>query len=160
MACCLRNNNRITCVLHSSLEFDEGFRDKNFGSEYYRKQIAFYKTKGYDEVHVFANVDVGTYAWAKLEFEYADAGYDAVYEINVKFWMWMKLMGIKKPKDGWSYFRTPSEFANYRLPDVNIHADRLEHLGDVRPGEYEVGKAFMLDRKGHGHWNGILKLRK
>lgn len=143
--------------INEALTFETEFQGRGLAEELYERQIEILaKESKVDKIILSANISIGRYAWAKQGFQYLvkDGGEQA----SEKFKTWAAMKGIKKPPGNWPQFRTPQDVANYRIPGVKIPADAISNYA-VKPGDYEVGKAFMLDRDGHGQWSAVLWLK-
>ena len=128
-----------------------------FGMAAYNKVIRrFLRDKRVRTLTCYASPTIGIYAWAKAGFEYATPG--MIEETNTRFRAWAKEKGLPAPHGGWPWFSSPHRFAVYALPGVKVSSAQLSN-SDVKPGEYDVGKAFMLDARGHGPFWGIKKVR-
>jgi len=49
--------------------------------------------------------------------------------------------------------------ANFRIPGVKIKGSHIKNEAVPADLEMDIGRAFMLDRNGHGSWHGILRLK-
>jgi len=104
---------------------------------------------------MFADISIGRYAWAKKGFQYFRPNEAEGYNANLR--SWLGRLGIETPD--LPTFTTPQQFANFKLPGVKVSHRDIRN-DEVKSGEYEVGKAFMLDGIGHGDWSGVLWLKK
>lgn len=145
-------------VDHDSLGFQKKYMSQNLGNSLYDRQISFYKQQGYREVWTYANSNIGRYAWARRGFQYNPGVKDERYEDQFKTW-WRKKVGPEPPEGGWPRLRTPQDSANLSIPGIKIPDSKIS-AKDLMPGNYDVGKAFMLDTdEGHGTWHGVLSLQ-
>lgn len=56
-------------VNHGFFALDEGYQERGIGKEMLRSQVSTWQQIGLSGVKLFANVDVGGYAWAKYGFK-------------------------------------------------------------------------------------------
>jgi hypothetical protein len=56
-------------------------------------------------------------------------------------------------------FTHPYQWAQYKLPGVSIPHIQIDNA-DINPGNYNIGKAFMLDKDGHGDWHAVIDFEK
>lgn len=143
-------------VIHEELSIEGKFQSQKIGDRMYDRQIKLYRQKDYHSIRTYANTSVGKYAWAKRGFQYLTTEIDAEYHTD-QFRSWAKEHGVDIPRS--VKFSTPQEIAEFQIDGIKIHTDDLSIKSDIRPGEYDLGKAFMLDSKGHGAWNGVFYLK-
>ena len=146
-------------VHHDLLAIDPKMHGKGIAEDLYSRQIETYKEKGYAAVDVYANISVGKYAWAKAGFDYTAP--DAAAHYSGKFRTWAQDKGIPEPAGGWPAFTSAHEIATYKHPSQKISSHHVSFDSDIKPGDYDLGKAFMLDEGygGHGSWEGYLPLK-
>jgi hypothetical protein len=148
-------------VDHMKFGIDGIHHGRGTAQDLYARQIETYKAAGIVAVHTHADIDVGRYAWAKMGFEYDESGGSNIARKTKQFEHWAKKLGIDPPDGGWPTFQRPHDFATYKHPDgrkVNAN-DMGNWQGKFLPGDYDIGKAFMLDDNGHGDWYGVLPLK-
>lgn len=148
-------------VDHAKFEFEEALQGRDIGRNLYARQIETYKALGVDRIVTDADVSIGKYAWAKMGFDYLAPNETKLRRKNAQFEYWAGKQGIPTPPGGWPTFSHPYEFATYRHPDgVKISSKKLgSWMGSLKPGDYDIGKAFMLDDAGHGSWEGVYRLK-
>ncbi len=147
----------VAFCLDDELVFAQKFQNRGLAQDLYKRQIEILtKETTVDQIRLQADISIGRYAWAKQGFQYSDNN-DA-RQASGKFLSWARRNGINQPPGGWPRFRTPQDVANYRIPGVKLPHTAIENP-DIKPGDYEAGKAFMLDKSGHGSWRGKLWLR-
>ncbi len=139
--------------------FEPQFQDHDLAHKLYERQIeVMAKETEIDAIRLFADISIGRYAWAKKGFQYYRPEEVGVY--NRQFRRYLTRLGVEAGSlPDLPDFTSPQEFANFKLPGVKVsHRDIAND--EVKSGEYEVGKAFMLDQFGHGDWSGVLWLKK
>ncbi len=67
----LENNGRIS-VIHQDLELIRSVQGQGFATEFNRVMFGWYRESGVHNVVLLANIDVGSYAWARQGFTFAD----------------------------------------------------------------------------------------
>jgi len=141
---------------NEEMKFEPEFQGRDLAHQLYERQIeVMAKDTEVDAIRMFADISIGRYAWAKRGFQYFRPDEAEGYNFNLR--RWLTRQGIEVPD--LPTFTTPQEFANFKVPGVKVSHRDIRN-DDVRSGEYEVGKAFMLDGIGHGDWSGVLWLKK
>lgn len=147
------------CKNHS-LILNTELQDRGIAASLYARQRERLKEWGYDTILLEADISIGRYAWAKEGFEYADPASAGYARTGLKHWLGRNGMRdlAKKHADRISKLNSPRDFATFSIPDVMILGKQIENIA-VKPNyEMIVGKAFMLDRGGHGSWHGRYEL--
>lgn len=146
-------------VHHDYLSLKPKLHGKGIAENLYARQMETYKEKGYTGVDIYANITVGKYAWAKAGFDYTSPG--ATTHYSAKFRTWAEDKGIPEPAGGWPAFTSARDVASYKHPARKINSSDVAFDSDIKPGDYDLGKAFMLDEGywGHGSWEGYLRLK-
>jgi hypothetical protein len=141
---------------NEEMEFEPEFQDHDLAHELYERQIeVLARDTEVDAIRMFADISIGRYAWARKGFQYFRPNEAEGH--NVKLRSWLGRLGIEAPD--LPTFTTPQQFADFRVPGVKVSHRDIRN-DEVKSGEYEVGKAFMLDGIGHGDWSGVLWLKK
>lgn len=151
------NDGDMSCY-NDNLVFTADFQDHGLARSLYTRQIEIL-TNGTNvkKVRMIADVSIGRYAWAKMGFQYKVP--QLAREASQQFKSWAAEKNIDLSSVGWPEFKTSQDVANYKVPGVRLPSTRLSNP-DIKPGDYEVGKAFMLDKDGHGSWSAVLWLKK
>ena len=149
-------------LVDDELVFSQDFQDRGLAQQLYDKQVEILaKESSVAYINLHANISIGTYAWAKRGFQYQNE--QDARRASGRFLSWAKRNGIAQPAAGWPRFKTPQDVANFRVTGVKVPHTAIE-TKDIKPGDYEVGKAFMLDDSetnyGHGSWSAVLWLKK
>lgn len=154
-----RDEGDVQICYNEEFNLKPEFQDHDLARSLYERQIeVLAHDTEVDKVRLFANVTAGRYAWAKLGFQYNTPGQQE--HVNSRFRRWSRQHGIDLDESGgWPTFKTPQDVATFRLPGVKIKHTDIRCNG-VKPGDYDIGKAFMLDDQGHGAWSAVLWLRK
>lgn len=149
-------------VYHDTFIIDKSYQGRGVAQTTYARQVETYKKAGISSIDIHADIDIGRYAWAKMGFQYA--GVDSIptklQERNARFGEWAKKKGVEAPEGGWPQFSTAHEFATYTHPGGQKvpSSSMFNWQGKILPGDYDLGKAFMLDDNGHGDWEGEMRL--
>jgi len=138
------------------VNIEDGYTGKGLGEDFTARVIRTAKEKGLDAITLEANITIGRYAWAKKGFDYSDPGEPGNTTIP-NFKNWCKRRGITLPKN--LNIRSANDMANFRIPGVKIKGSHIKNEAVPADLEMDIGKAFMLDREGHGSWYGILRLK-
>lgn len=139
----------------SLLEIHKDFQGRDVADKLYNTQFDIYRRIGVSKVDIYADISIGRYAWAQRGFQYRSAaGGERATE---RFKTWCDDRGVKL--NSYPTFRTPQDVANFKASGVKMsHRD----IGnpDIKPGDYDLGKAFLLDLSpfGHGAWHGVLDI--
>lgn len=152
---------KLVC-LNDEMKFEPYFQDAGLARSIYERQIKVLAERSKVEaVRMTADISIGRYAWAKMGFQYSTKDFEQ--GASSQFRLWAIGKGITEPPGGWPAFRSPQDVANYRIPGLKVPTDAIINP-DLKPGDYEVGKAFMLDdaekNYGHGSWSAVLWLKK
>lgn len=134
---------------------ENGYTGKGLGEDFTARVIRTAKEKGLESISLEANISIGRYAWAKKGFDYRDP--DTLQTALTTLGYWCKRKGITLPET--LNIRSANDMANFRIPGVKIKASQIKNEAVPVDLEMDVGKAFMLDRAGHGSWYGILRLK-
>lgn len=142
-------------VMNDNLEFKSGYMNTGAARSLYARELRMLKEAGYDHVSVHADISIGKYAWAKQGFDFKSSTAAADASKQIVQWAQMHGITIKQPD-----FKTAKDVATFKLPGLQLTgADILN--GDVpNTMKLELGKAFMLDNKGFGGWDGIYRFNK
>ena len=121
-------------VYHSY--FEAGNRGQGAGKALFRTSLGVYKSLGMTRIDVFANIDVGGYAWAKFGFL-----------INESEWHGLRSNFKRRVSS-----MTLSAKAKTRLLKIldDPSPRALFALSDLKDGERNIGKEFLLDHSWHG----------
>ncbi len=131
------------------------------------KQIAMMKMLGVKEASMYADITIGKYAWAKegvsYKFDWQQRDTPDKFYSWVDNNSWSKFTPAVKRQimadQSWRSFTKPSQWAKYQIPGVTISHTKIDNASK-RPGDYNIGKAFMLDKDGHGSWEAIVDLQE
>lgn len=124
-------------VDHSSFFLDKPFQNKAIGKEFFKNEYNFYVKHGVGHVNIYANGDVGFYAWAKYGFDFDDKLTLRVFQRKFEEWT------IKKA-------------------GVRVDASKFNHSWDFATFNKEIngvkitGKDFFFDTK--STWYGKLDM--
>lgn len=129
-------------------------QDRGVGDAVLRNHMEAFRRMGVEKVTLQADITIGRYAWAKRGFQYAEP--NAAAQATARFKTWCQAKGIRLKE--YPTFRTPQDVATFSVPGKKIPARKINCPG-IRPGDYDLGKAFMLDANGHGPWDGVLYLK-
>jgi hypothetical protein len=142
-------------VMNDNLEFKSGYMNTGAARSLYKRELRMLQQAGYDHVSVHADISIGKYAWAKQGFDFKSSSAAADASKQIVQWAQMHGITIKQPN-----FKTARDVATFKVPKVKLTgADILN--GDVPNGmKLDLGKAFMLDNKGLGDWNGIYRFNQ
>lgn len=152
-----RDMGREKVVDHELLTIDKKYQDRGLADKLYEQQFQVYQKLGVSRVEVFADISIGKYAWAKKGFQYAH-DYDAD-DATRRFPSWCKDKGVSL--ESYPKFKTPQDVINFKAPGVRVNRSSISNR-DIKPGDYDLGKAFMLDdysNGGHGDWYGRFDLK-
>ena len=142
-------------VYHDLVEIEEAkFTHTGFGPEFIENSENWYRQWGIKEVRLSANISVGSYAWAKLGFDFADEA--TRQRVLDAFATWTKKRG--------SPLNTTKIHALKHAWDVaacddghSYHVQRSNLNGEPEiDGDYPIGKAFLLEV--HPVWSGVQQL--
>lgn len=136
------------------MKFTQEFQGKNLAESLMGRQVDMALRKKYSEVSTLADISIGKYAWAKKGFQYKSSS--AADQATRKFKEWCKNKAIRLNE--YPTFRNPQDVVNFKVPGVTLHSSRFWN-SDAKPGDYDLGKAFMLDDDGHGNWHATMDLR-
>ena len=113
---------------------------------------------GIDRISLEADISIGKYAWAKLGFDYDGSDYSPEQASEV-FQNWFSdmsyLHGLDEPPDGWPEFESAMHVAEYD-PGIYVKGSNISNRDVPKDMTLPLGKAFMLDDRGHGKWHGEL----
>ena len=140
----------------SLVSIENSYTGKGLGEDFTARVIRTAKEKGLDAITLEANITIGRYAWAKKGFDYSDPGEPDKTTIP-NFKNWCKRRGITLPEN--LNIRSANDMANFRIPGVKIKGSHIKNEAVPADLEMDIGRAFMLDRNGHGSWHGILRLK-
>lgn len=142
------------------LNVSDALRDKDIGFPLVMKQVAMAKIFGAENVKLFADITIGVYAWAKegVDYETSDTK-DVVQGYFRRYIGKLKHHNITFNDTSYKSFTKPYQWATYKIPGVKVPSNIIENP-DILPGEYDIGKAFMLDMYGHGSWRATIDLTK
>jgi len=118
--------------------------------------------KKYDikKLTLHADIDIGMYAWARagMDYDYSkNEPYDKLIEDRRShFIQWCKKYDIKVDIKEIETFIRPNDFASFDIPDKYIDRNEISSSVRVTDSKLKIGKAYMLDRKGHGDWSAVL----
>ena len=121
-------------VYHSY--FEAGNRGQGAGKALFRTSLGVYKSLGMTRIDVFANIDVGGYAWAKFGFM-----------INESEWHSMR-NNFKRRVNSMTLSAKAKTRLIKILDDPSPRA--LFALSDLKDGERNIGKEFLLGYNWHG----------
>lgn len=121
-------------VYHSY--FKAGRRGQGSGKSLFRTSLGAYKALGITRVDVYANIDVGGYAWAKFGFKCDQSEWDNLRRLFLRRVDGLGLTGE----------------ANVRLKKILNDTDpkAMFLLSDFKHGERNIGKEFLLGLSWHG----------
>lgn len=129
-----RDENGKLYVYHSL--FTAGSRGQGAGKALFRCSLGVYKALGISKVEVFANIDVGGYAWAKYGFKIASHEWERVAGRARRK---LEILGLQP-----GAVKRLNEILNDRKPEA------IFMLSDFKVGERAVGKELLLGSKWHG----------
>jgi hypothetical protein len=144
--------------VHADLmEFEWRFQDQGLTEELVNRQFAVAVEKRFGRVFTLADITIGKYTWANKGFQYQDES-DA-YRATDKFRTWCleRDIDLEAMGNDWPDFYEVADVANFKVAGVKIDADNISNSA-VKPGVYDLGKAFMLDDDGHGDWDAVRDL--
>jgi hypothetical protein len=149
-----RKDNDKVDVHHSRLRIEGRYQDRDIADKLYKAQFEVYKKAGVDTVSIYADISIGKYAWARKGFQYESSSEPE--EQTAKFKRWCEDKGVEL--DSYPTFRTPQDVANFKAPGWKIYSSDIYNHA-IKTGDYDLGKAFMLDSNGHGDWEGSIWLK-
>lgn len=120
--------------------FTAGSRGQGAGKALFRCSLGVYKALGISKVEVFANIDVGGYAWAKYGFRITSHEWEQVARLARGK---IESLGLQPSAE-----QRLNEILNDRNPEA------IFMLSDFKVGERSVGKELLLGSK----WYGTLDL--
>lgn len=150
------------CVEHASFKISEKKQGKNIAKKIMRKHFAEYKKMGVDKITLFANVDVGAYAWAKYGFTPKKSEWERIKPAIQK-----KIDKFGAPNSGLAIkFKTPEDqqLATDTISKILASDDpkSMWKLADLNMpvqqwyDDTTLGKAMLI---GMGHaWDGELDM--
>ena len=143
------------CYNHS-LKLEGEWQNKNLAASLYERQKARMAEWSYDAIFLEANITIGRYAWAKEGFEYSDPGAASQARTNLKHWLGQNGMRdlAKQHAGKIANLTDPYDFATFDIPGVTMKGRQISNAAVGPNYVMHLGKAFMLDRGGHGSWNG------
>jgi hypothetical protein len=133
------------------------------------KQIVMAKMMGFKEAKMFADITIGKYAWAKEGVEYAYTSDRLAAPQRFENWI-INLndmiqdtgeapLNINDLPSDYRNYKYPYQWAKLKLPNRKISSKWI-YNGDVKAGDYDIGKAFMLTETGHGSWHAKINLEE
>ena len=133
--------------------------NKELGMPLVIKQAAMMKLMGARKGYMNADISIGKYAWAKEGVDYQYDGHAATaqrrYE-QYKLHMYEQHRIDLHGDDSYRSFTKPWQWAQYKIPGVSIPRSAITN-SDAYEGNYNVGKAFMLDSgNGHMDWDAVI----
>lgn len=145
-------------VAHADLmRFMPDFQSKDLAQSLAGRQFQLAIEKKFDRIETLADISIGKYAWAKMGFQYANPSAAEWATENFRDWCRGKDIEL----DTWPTFKTPQDVINFKSPEYHMHSSRI-YNDDIKPGLYDLGKAFMLDdsgNSGHGDWDAVYDLK-
>jgi hypothetical protein len=159
-------------VVHYSLfTLGKNLMNKGGAKETVSDLDKMFKRIGVGESHVYANISIGTYAWARMGFDFTDEDSRKAAVRRLDNYVMEKaaqgnpLLGyewetkiINELKSKIPDVKTAEDIAKFTIKGLNLTKEQwgIENV-DVPYGmKLHAGKAFMLDRYGGlGHWNGV-----
>jgi len=151
-------------VNFSYLRFDDTYMNQDLAIPLVTRQMVMCKLSGVKEAVLCADISIGKYAWAKPGVEYNLSGTDPSSvewlrnDMISKFEHFCAHHDIFPADTSYKDFTHPYQWAQYKVPGRTIKHYEIANT-DIKPGNYDVGKAFMLDDSGHGSWNAIIDLQ-
>ncbi len=124
-------------VHHSSFEMDENVQGRGFGTIFYKQSEDAYVRMGMKTVSLFADMDIGGYAWARMGFDWKY--HDVRRFFNESFLAeYARRAGPNDPpSSSLPYFEHPWELAAYQRK--------------LASGDIVSGKEFLLGKS----WDGV-----
>ena len=143
------------CYNHS-LKLEGEWQNKSLAASLYARQKARMTEWSYDSIRLEANITIGRYAWAKEGFKYSNPGEASQARTNLKHWLGQNGMRdlAKQYADKIAHLADPYDFATFDIPGVTMRGGQINNAAVGPDYVMHLGKAFMLDRGGHGSWNG------
>jgi hypothetical protein len=126
------------------------------GAILYGNQIRTLKDAGYSRIELGANSTIGRYAWARKGFDYvADDKERMTKRASRKFREWADERNVLV--GAWPEFKSAKEVADFDI-GTKLRGIDIDNPDVPDNATLHVGKAFMLDKIGHGEWQGELLL--
>lgn len=83
-----RDHRSELSVKHDYLVIDDGFNNTGFGTAMYKNSEAIYKASGIKSVTVFADMTIGSYAWARMGFRAVmRSDFESAFRSAERAWM-------------------------------------------------------------------------
>jgi hypothetical protein len=151
----LDNSNEDEIVVHADLlTLEPDYQDKGISESLMGRQFELAVGKQYDRIKTHADISIGKYAWAKANFQYVNRY--AARSATERFVDWCRRRNVEL--DQWPKFYSPQDVINFDAPGIKIPHTEIDNE-DIKPRDYGLGAAFMLDEDGHGSWDAVYDLR-
>jgi GNAT superfamily N-acetyltransferase len=141
-----------TRVVHDLLQMGAGVQGQGHGSKFLKASEDHYRESGVKQAEVYANIDVGGYAWARAGFQW-DKTADMSTVMN-NFEAHPDLLGPKAMADYTKLKDRAMKAYNEKIPSLMPTPYEFSEIGrgEIMPDyDMHAGKAFLLG----AHWNGI-----
>jgi GNAT superfamily N-acetyltransferase len=145
-------DSKETRVVHDLLQMSTGVQGQGYGTKFLKASEEHYRETGVRQAELYANIDVGGYAWARNGFQWAsDADMATVmnnFESNPD------LMGPKAKADYEAIKVRAQKAYDNKIPSMRPTPFEFSEIGrgEILPDyDMHAGKAYMLGT----HWNGI-----
>ena len=134
---------------HGLLELNENSQGSNIAKSLLRNQVGLYGKMGLDNVDLYANINVGGYAWSKYGFLPTASSWDSVVPILSQ--RLSRFQGKIEPSD----FNTARALISSRDPRAMWAISDMNTPAPIGSGYDTIGKGLLLDTG----WNGLLHLK-
>lgn len=111
---------------------------KGVGKSVIRRLVGLAKSSGMKQISLIANIKVGTYAWAKIGFDFAHKGELAYMKVDLKDYCDRRRLSTVATRAKIRNLTTAKDIAEFKI------------------GERRIGKEFLLREA--GSWEGVLKV--
>lgn len=134
-------------VEHSSFFLDAPFQNKALGKELFKNQYEFYVKHGVESIKVYANGDVGHYAWAKYGFDFERESQLKIFRNGFEDWT-IKQTGIRVDatnfKHSWDFATFNQTVNGVKLTgkDFMFHMQK-DWNGALGMGENDIGRKIL-----------------
>jgi len=134
-------------VEHSSFFLDAPFQNKALGKELFKNQYEFYVKYGVESIKVYANGDVGYYAWAKYGFDFERESQLKIFRNGFEDWT-IKQTGIRVDATNFNHSWDFATF-NQTVNGVKLTGkDFMFHMqkdwnGALGMGENDIGRKIL-----------------
>ena len=130
-----KDRNKKLSVGHDLFMLDKEFEGTGFGSRFVRHCQEKYMQYGFKNIVLYANIDVGGYAWARMGFDFKNS-----FDVNTMY---------NFVKSSWD-----ERYPKNAMPSRSNFSHSWEFAALTGPDGFKIGKSVMLGSS----WIGIKNL--